>query len=220
MGYVGMQVTHKRKALLVGGMVLFLILLPLVGVFNPMETLGGQSKDGGNDGRLISPAQAQAKATAGLYATPWIDKASPAAERDELTAAQPLLVQRVDRQDSDYYLVPFNINDLTVIVVIVDAKSGRFKECAKMGRPDVYPKVNATQARQLLVTYLSATSQNGSTPSPSLQLVWRPCQQTQSPYEPLWRVQSHSSQWFVDQNGVVHPQITEIQLKGGGPDKK
>jgi hypothetical protein len=195
---------------------LFFFTLVIIGFFSPMAAHSNQPGDGDNKG-LISASQAMAEARVGLYAAPWIHFIKPSVDIGTLAAAQPLLVQWMDRKDTFYYLVPFNLKDQTIIVVIIDAITGRFKECSELRQPGIYPKVNASRAEKIILTHLQAQKPNVSSPTAPPHLVWKPCEQTQSPYEPLWCIQIDSTHWFIDQNGKIHPRITEIQMKGAGP---
>jgi len=57
---------------------------------------------------------------------------------------------------------------------------------------------------------------NRVTPS----LVWKPSEQSQSPYEPLWRFHLDRGEWYVDQKGDVHQEIEDPRMKGGAPPVK
>jgi hypothetical protein len=197
---------------------LILLIFILTGLLNPMQTHGTPPNGKNNATGFISSTEARKKARQGLFATPWIDEIKLPFPKKALTAGEPLLVQRIDRHDSFYYLVPFKAHNKTWVVVIVDAATGRFKESAKMRTAGIYPGISSVQAEKILKTYLQAGAAEHFLSAPQPALVWRPCRQTQSPYEPLWLFRIEAGVWFVDQTGAVHQQIEEPPLKGAGPD--
>jgi hypothetical protein len=199
-------------------MLLVLVIASITGVLCPMVSNGDSLSPNAGSKGVILPSQASESAKAAILSSPWIRNLLSTVERNRLSTGDPLLVRRIDRTSAYYYLVPFNSDDFTAMVVIIDAKNGRFKECSRMAKPEVYPKVNAKQAIQILSAHLNMIAHDCSLTNAKLRLVWRPCEQTQSPYEPLWRIQIHSNQWFIDQKGILHNEIHDIRIKGGGPD--
>jgi hypothetical protein len=196
---------------------LILFIFILKGLLNPMPTHGNPPNGENGVAGSISSAQARTKARQGLFATPWIDEINLPFPQKTLRAGEPLLVQRVDRHDSFYYLVPFKAKKKTWVVVIVDAATGRFKESAKIRPAGIYPKISSTQAEKILGKRLQRNLSKSPLSLPPPMLVWRPCLQTQSPYEPLWRFRLEADVWFIDQTGKVYQQIEELPLKGAGP---
>jgi len=75
---------------------------------------------------------------------------------------RPILVNRLNKEGSDYYLVPFakkvrkrrRGRYLTSAVVILDAKDGYFKEASWTGKPERFLKVNKNKAIKLLKRYI------------------------------------------------------------------
>lgn len=197
---------------------LSIALFTLTWFQNPMDAYGSSGYHA-HAGPVLPPSTARKMATHGLYRTPWIYQFKPPEAYRDLAPAVALLVQRVDRQHSFYYLVPFISHGQTVLVVIVDAVDGRFKEAAKLSTPSIYPKISATRAVDILENHLWSKQRRPpglrSTPS----LVWQPCRQSQSPYEPLWYFKADSTEWYVDQAGQVYPRLEEVRLKGGSADK-
>lgn len=194
---------------------LSIALLVLIGFQNPMES-GGTSEPHNPKAPLLQPSMARKMAKRGLYQTPWIYQLKPPIAYKDLTPTEALLVRRVDRPHSFYYLVPFVSHDQTILVVIVDAVGGRFKEAAKLSTPGIYPKINATRAVTLLKKHLRSKQRRPPEFRSAPTLVWRPCRQSQSPYEPLWYFEADSSRWYVDQAGQVYSNLEAVRLKGGG----
>lgn len=130
-------------------------------------------------------------------------------------AAQPLLVKRIDRKKSYYYIVPFNIRDEAKLLIIIDAISGKLKEVLYLKEPVSFPRITKGMAIQILTKYLEERKIATSIEIPIITLVWVPSEQTQSPFEPLWRIQIQSKEWFIDQKGKVYDEILKIRMKGG-----
>ena len=147
----------------------------------------------------------------------WIYAGAPDANIKNLSGGQPLLVRRLDREHTYYYLVPFNVKGQTHVVVIVDAVDGRFKEFSPLRPPGIFPGVKSAQAEKIVIDYLRSHAITYASPAAPPCLVWKPCKQTQSPYAPLWCIRINEILWFVDQDGRLHTQITDLSIKGGGP---
>ena len=118
----------------------------------------------------------------------------------------------------DYYIVPFNvplqgindeiklistkpvfIEDKTLIVVIVDAKDGHFKEASWVSDPVKYLHISKEDALDLVFAETKNALRLFTTPT--IELVHR----NTSPYYPDWKITFDNSRliFFVDQNGIV-----------------
>jgi len=139
---------------------------------------------------------------------------------DKATAAEPLLVHRIDREKNYYYIVPFNVRNKTKLLVIIDAISGKFKEVSYLKELVSFPKISKAKAINIMMKFLKERKIKIEILSPKLTLVWKPCEQTQSPYEPLWKVQIRSEVWFIDQKGKIYDKILKPKVKGGTIRKK
>jgi hypothetical protein len=128
--------------------------------------------------------------------------------------AEALLVERLDRPDNPYYLVPFSRQELMTLVVMLDAHDGHLLRVSAFDTPTRYPPVNEESARSILAGKLGVDVAGGISPP---TLVWKPSHQSQSPYEPLWCFLVGDEDWYVDQTGAVWNEIDEPLLKGGGP---
>lgn len=172
-----------------------------------------------NNQSFLSSEEAKQYAFMGFMKNIWAHPKELAQSIKNTKAGEPLLVQRVDKKDSYYYIVPFNRNNRTTLLVIIDAKTGKFKETSYLREPIPYPKVNQEDAKKILTGYLKDKKAEKPLLMKAPKLVWRPCHQTQSPYEPLWKIQIGSEVWFIDQKGKVYEKIIEVKLKGGGERK-
>jgi hypothetical protein len=166
---------------------------------------------------LISPDQARRDAWQGFAAQLPLYPAPLRQAGEGTAAAEPLLVERLDRPADFYYIVPFARQGRTTLVVLVDARSGRFKEAAHRSEDRPYPSVNAAQARSILLRVLRDPADRQAAERSRPALVWKPCEPTQSPYEPLWRFQIGTRSWYVDQLGRPLDRLDDLTMKGGGP---
>ena len=130
---------------------------------------------------------------------------------------EPLLVERLNRKGRFYYIVPFYRNRLATVLVNIDARTGAFEETSYFQKPAVYPAVNRKQAETIMSAYFKKQQLLLPVVIPPPALVWEPCEQTQSPDEPLWRFRINSQDWFVAQTGMIFDRIEPFKLKGGGP---
>lgn len=165
---------------------------------------------------VISLTKARQLALQGLEKTPWIAQLQARERYKKLKPAVPLLVQRVDRSNSYYYLVPFNEQGQTILVVSIDAVAGHFKQAAKLSTPGRFPNLDAEQALKILQIYLKMNQSEQPVHLPKPILQWRPCRQSQSPFEPFWFLKIKESTWYIDQSGKVWTKLEALPLKGGG----
>ena len=165
----------------------------------------------------LTPGQAQTAARSELLARlPILPPAYGRAFRGAL-AGDPLHVDRLDASERSYYVVPFCHGPLTSLLVVIDASTGRFLEASYLQTPAAYPHVSEDKARRLVLASVSEPRDKNVAGRAAALLVWRPCEQSQSAFEPFWRFALPSGDRYVDQTGGVHRALTEPRLKGGGP---
>ena len=102
--------------------------------------------------------------------------------------------------DYDYYLVPFVItgDEDTVIVAIVDAEDGSFKEASWSGEPMKYLPLSKMGAKQIIIDFLNQIDDaDQELQSLNPELIHR----DNSPYYPEWYVKIPGYEIFVDQEG-------------------
>jgi hypothetical protein len=131
-------------------------------------------------------------------------------------AGDPLLVERIDRKDSFYYIVPFERDGRATLLIIIDARTGDFKEAVPLKEPSHYPSITKERATKILTDFLQDPKAKEEINRVRPSLVWKPSEQSQSPYEPLWRFILEKGEWYIDQKGNVHQSIEEPRMKGGG----
>ena len=132
---------------------------------------------------------------------------------------EPVLVKRVDVENSDYYLAPFNKRDkkgriLTSGVILLDANKGYFKEASWTKEPVRFLRVNEKDAVRLITNSILkdrgvklgqkyariiAYVQNSKA-----ELNWKPnSPYSSSPYQPYWRVDANGYIIYVTQGSKV-----------------
>jgi len=118
------------------------------------------------------------------------------------TVSTPIKVSSLDRANSDYYLIPFlkhiDGQDLTSVVLILDATQGYFKEASWLNKPVEYSLVRKQEAIDL------ALEKCRNQPEViKAEMVWGVGKMSSSPYYPLWKVVVDNEVWFVTQRGKL-----------------
>jgi len=123
----------------------------------------------------------------------------------------PVLVRALSPQFGDYYLVPYRRAGQVTAMVIVEAATGQFHGAAActVDWPQ-FPPLPTEQVRGLALVHHRTNIQR-------IELVWGFCEETLSPYTPLWRVTYADGETvFVSQQGTIHQELTKHSCLGGG----
>jgi|LGVF01.2.fsa_nt_gb hypothetical protein len=99
----------------------------------------------------------------------------------DVIAENPVLTKS---DTGDYYLVPFNNETGTLVVIIVDAEDGHFKEASWVKNPVDYLPVSEEEAIEIV-----------GKPNVTADLLY----QGQGSYYPVWRISHSSGRYFVNQ---------------------
>lgn len=168
--------------------------------------------------------------------TGWQDIVEPHLLSDEQATAaftgakvgRPIFVRRTDKDNADYYLVPFNKRNkrggaLTSAVIILDANEGYFKEASWTDKPEVFLKIDKPQAIWLVKKYIWARARNRVSSyeyirlfdyvnSAKAKLIWQSNSHSPSPYKPYWKINANGYIFYVTQEGKVIPEtpLSEI----------
>ena len=128
----------------------------------------------------------------------------------------PLLVQRLDRYDEYYYIVPFKSGAADTARLVIDADSGRFTEASAIENegeslPPYIPALKGLEARYGRALDLRSVRNRVLRPGTIGQhpvLAWRPCKQSTSPLLPFYLVSigDRIVYWRVD--GQVFDELT------------
>ena len=89
---------------------------------------------------------------------------------------------------------------LTAGVIIIDAKTGAFKEASWTNKLSDYIIMSREDALLLVRKSLNAKSNNKSI---TTYLVWQPGAISSTPYKPFWKIVVGTSIYYVSQDGTV-----------------
>ena len=129
----------------------------------------------------------------------------------------PLLVQRLDRYDEYYYIVPFKRAAAETARLILDAASGRFMEASAIDNegeslPPYHPPLVALESHYGRALDLRAVRNRvlrSGTIGQHPVLAWRPCKESTSPLLPFYLVSigDRIVYWRVD--GKAFDELTD-----------
>jgi hypothetical protein len=178
---------------------------PIVSPGSPIQpTSGGGQAAGGNPLTASDVRQRLPNALrrGGLLTHPlWSARLGGA------SAGQPLLVQRLDQANSDYWLVPtLNSNGELRAMVGIDARSGDYHQALAIRDANAtilaYADVQAAaaqaraQSASMPADMRALLSQPGALTVPA-PLVWRPCRESLSPFYPFRMITTGASTVYV-----------------------
>ena len=112
------------------------------------------------------------------------------------------LVRRLDRPGECYYLVVLGEDHAAIALATVGAAQGEIQTWAKL--PGQNPHA--------ILKEREAIERAGVSEDVKAELVWKPCRATRSPLYPLWEIRTATTTLYVDQQGIVWP-----DLPPGGP---
>jgi len=133
-----------------------------------------------------------------------IKKVPVAIEKVKMSGLKKL--ERVKRVDKRIIIKPIAIEPAkiegTLVVVVVDADDGSFKEASWVGDPVKYLPVSKVEALELALGEIAITDSNelralGS--KPTIELAYRDA----SPYYPDWKITVNGKAFYVSQDGTV-----------------
>lgn len=143
---------------------------------------------------------------------------------ENLNAADALLVERLDRPNSEYWIVPaVDAGGNVRAVVGIDARLGDYEQAMAVRNPDA-PLFAFVDAARVTAHVLSEPSPPAGRPAaPRLQrdqisvhpaLVWRPCRESLSPFYPFRMIIAGAQRLYVRAyDGAVFTALTND--KGG-----
>ncbi len=112
----------------------------------------------------------------------------------------------MEREDEKVIIKPVPIEQIkqekTLVVVIVDAEDGSFKEASWVADAVEYLPVSKIEALKLALSAIDITSANelsNLSTKPTIELVYR----NASPYYPDWKITVDGDVYYVSQDGTV-----------------
>jgi len=175
-----------------------------------------------SDGReLLSAKRAASLAMKGLERHGLMERKEWARGLKDARAEEPLLVQRLDRLDSYYYLVPLARRKDTAALVSVDARFGDYRQSALLPRArHGRAFISADEAYKLIVgRRIDLGEDRGRVLARKevvcrcAHLVWRPCRESLSPYYPFYLFAIGAHRLYVRVDGAVFSSLT-LGMKG------
>jgi hypothetical protein len=115
-------------------------------------------------------------------------------------------VRRLDRPNDAYYLIVFGESQAADGVAAIDEESGALRASARL----------SGRASPITIDDLRARELAGVPPHADAEMVWCPCQASQSPLYPFWQIRIQGSSVFVNQQGRVFTELTRVG-PGGSP---
>jgi hypothetical protein len=171
--------------------------------------------------RIVPPEWASNSARAGLKSYGLYDRADWSAILHGTEPGEPALVQRLDRLDRYYYIVPFlRSRARATALALVDGIQGDYRQCAGLQKPQA---VRTRTSREILKRHVGMTydlpDQRGelvvrreaATLYPLL--VWKPCVESLSPYYPFHMIVVGDHRLYIRTDGKV---FTELHDAGPG----
>jgi hypothetical protein len=135
---------------------------------------------------------------------------------------RPVLVQRLDRPDSFYWIVPRTRGNLTTAVVNVDARYGEYMQARALPESEGTALLTLDQKDVdglILDTLFQLPGREGQLrlrpgiACVSDHWVWRPCRESLSPYYPFKLVTYGDNRLYVRADGQV---FTSLSISGRG----
>ena len=157
---------------------------------------------------MISPEAAVEAAKRGLDRVDIRDSAVMATIRASGDAGVPVLVERLDKPGQPYYLVPWHDPRGIVLIMQVDAQSGSMSSTALVKTPLRRLTISDGEAQSIVSERLGVPVVGQP------RLVWLPCRESASPFQPFYQVPIAGGNAFVDMQGSLHERLTPFG-KGG-----
>jgi len=129
----------------------------------------------------------------------------------------PLLVQRLDRYDDYYYIVPFKRGHAETARLVIDATTGKFTEASAIEKegeslapykPPLSP-LDACYGRPLDLPAVRNRVLRQGTIGKHAVLVWRPCKESSSPLLPFHLLTIGDRVVYVRVDGQIFDELTD-----------
>jgi hypothetical protein len=209
--------------------------LAFIGIDVEMQTdLKGSTRIGGSNVSQQFTSRVKKRSWRDLVDTYFLRDEEAVKIFDSARMRKPIKIKRLDRDDADYYLIPFDRVDthkgfLTTAVIILDAKNGYFKEASWTLNPEKLIPVSKVDALRCIRHYIMRQMcvdirkekkkenrviiqakyqlflQSIQRRDVVSELVWEPQGVSGTPYKPYWHVDVNGYEWYVTQDKKVIP---------------
>ena len=109
-----------------------------------------------------------------------------------------------------YYLVPFEKNNRTSLVVMINAYYGNYLGSSVVDKPKGYLAVKERAATNRVVKALKARRKKVD----KAHLVWKPSVLSWDPFEPVWKIKLNGRVRYVNQQKKVASQMKRARMGG------
>ncbi len=167
--------------------------------------------------RIITAKDATKRAIAGLKQFGLYERKEWKKQLTKIVPAEPLLVQRLDRVDSYYYIVPMiSPSKRVTSMACVDARYGMYRQAIALpGSGSSYlAKVNKQKLVSMVIGHrLDLPNKLGRVlvreegMSVHSTWVWKPCRESLSPYWPFQMISLGAYKIYIRIDGVVFTQL-------------
>lgn len=169
---------------------------------------------------ILTPAKAVRYANAGLEIHKLQQRPGWRRALKNIVPSRPMLVQRLDRIDSYYYIVPFQRGKRSTAAVAVDARFGDYHQTVALPKGET--NLGSLNDKKAVIDKISGKRVRLEGASGSIKvrkesfslyptLVWRPCLESLSPFWPFHMITVGSQTIFVRVDGKVFSKLnTEI----------
>lgn len=172
-------------------------------------------------GELLRPEQMADLALTGLKDYGLLERKEWASALRQAQPQPAVLVQRLDRLDSFYGVVPFRAKKGTVAYAAVDGRWGDYMQAALLPKAQTERSwISLEQAlKRIIGQRFELPGQKGrlmvrkESLCPCPHLVWRPCMESLSPYYPFYMFSIGSDHLYVRVDGAVFTALT-LDMKG------
>jgi hypothetical protein len=168
---------------------------------------------------MISEDNAQSQAVDGLRTFGLYEKKFWSNHLSASKPGKPFLVQRLDRQDSFYYIVPMQTKSgVSSVLARVDALYGNYQQAVRASEPASESLNQLKFESESFVDKLSTDRidlggemgllkirRNGYVSYPTL--VWKPCRESLSPFYPFHMIVVGNQRVFVRVDGQVYTEL-------------
>jgi hypothetical protein len=167
--------------------------------------------------RLLSAREAIRGAEAGFKAYGLRERDLWARAFRDTQAGDPVVVERLDRSDTYYYIVPWERRGRMTAAAAVDARFGTYLQAASLPRPTTSPLRNLEI--DVVLKLLADRPIQLAEPEGRLilrndlfcvypTLVWRPCRESLSPFYPFRMLTVGAHRVYIRSDGAIFTRLT------------
>jgi hypothetical protein len=120
---------------------------------------------------------------------------------------EAILVERLDRENDHYYITPFADKKETIrSLVSIDARSGNYKQSFLLAENSIPPYLKNMDKTAILE--LLGPQHDAQTVIVHPNMVWKPCEQSLSPYWPFHMVTVKDTTLYIRIDGRIFTALT------------